>query len=50
MTIREYLIELEEELLVEKGFTKTSLGEDVLRTETVPLMIASIVKYLKECD
>ena len=40
----------EEELLVEKGFTKTSLGEDVLRTETVPLMIASIVKYLKECD
>lgn len=40
----------EEELLVEKGFIKTSLGKDVLRTETVPLMIASIVKYLKESD
>ena len=38
----------EENLLEEIGYTKTSLGEDVLRTETVPLMIASIVKYLKE--
>ena len=38
-----------EDILVEKGYTKTSLGTDVLRTETVPLMIASIVKYLKEC-
>ena len=40
----------EEDMLSEKGFIKTSLGEDVLRTETVPLMIASIVKYLKESD
>ena len=40
----------EEEMLVNKGFIKTSLGEDVLRTETVPLMVASIVKYLTESD
>ncbi len=40
----------EEEILVEKGFIKTSLGKDVLRTETVPLMIASILKYLRESD
>lgn len=39
----------EEKLIEEKGFVKTSLGEDVLRTETVPLMVASIIKYLKEC-
>ena len=38
----------EEELIESNGFIKTSLGDDVLRTETVPLMIASIVKYLKE--
>ena len=38
----------EEKMIEEKGFTKTSLGSDVLRTETVPLMVASIVKYLKE--
>ena len=43
------LSKIEEDILVEKGYTKTSLGTDVLRTETVPLMIASIVKYLKEC-
>ena len=43
------LSKIEEDILVEKGYTKTSLGKDVLRTETVPLMIASIVKYLKEC-
>ena len=40
----------EEKMLSEKGFIKTSLGEDVLRTETVPLMIASILKYLRESD
>ena len=40
----------EEEIISEKGFTKTTLGNDVLRTETVPLMIASIVKYLKESE
>lgn len=40
----------EEDLLCQKGFTKVSLGSDVLRTETVPLMIASIVKYLKESE
>jgi len=40
----------EEEMLVNKGFAKTSLGKDVLRTETVPLMVASILKYLRESD
>ena len=34
----------------DKGFTSTSLGKDVLRSETVPLMIASIVKYLRESE
>lgn len=38
----------EEKIIEEKGFIKTSLGEDVLRTETVPLMVSSIIKYLKE--
>lgn len=41
---------IEEQSLEEKGYIKTSLGNDVLRTETVPLMIASILKYLKESD
>lgn len=43
------LSKVEEDKLEEKGYVKTSLGNDVLRTETVPLMIASIRKYLKEC-
>ena len=40
----------EEDMLESKGFIKTSLGNDVLRTETVPLMIASVIKYLKESE
>ena len=40
----------EEELLSSIGFIKTSLGDDVLRTETVPLMVASIVKYLRDSE
>ncbi len=40
----------EEDLLEAKGFIKTSLGDTVLRTETVPLMIASILKYLKDSE
>ena len=41
----------EEEInLSNKGFIKTSLGKDVLRTETVPLMVASIIKYLRDSD
>ena len=40
----------EEDIISSKGFIKTSLGEDILRTETVPLMIASIVKYLRESE
>lgn len=44
------LSKVEEDSLVKKGFVKTSLGRDVLRTETVPLMIASILKYLRESE
>ena len=44
------LSKIEEDMLEEKGFIKTSLGSDVLRTETVPLAVASILKYLKEWD
>lgn len=40
----------EEKMLQEKGFIKTSLGDDVLRTETVPVMISSIVKYLRDSE
>lgn len=36
----------EESLLVEKGFTKTSLGKNVLRTETVIINVCSIINYL----
>lgn len=41
------LSNIEEDILVEKGYTKTTLGDDILRTETVPLMIASVKKYLE---
>ena len=37
----------EENFLVEKNFIKTSLGNTVLRTEIVPVMVSSIIKYLK---
>lgn len=40
----------EENMISSKGFIKTSLGSDVLRTQTVPLMISSILKYLRESD
>ena len=40
----------EEKILSDKGFIKTSLGNDVLRTETVPLMVSSIVKYLRDSE
>ena len=40
----------EENIISKKGFIKTSLGNDVLRTETVPLMVASIVKYLRDSE
>lgn len=40
----------EEDLLQSNGFLKTSLGDDVLRTETAPLMVASIVKYLRDSE
>ena len=37
----------EEKILVNKGFVKTSLGDNVLRSETVPLYIASVRLYVK---
>lgn len=42
------LSENDEEILVSKGFTKTSLGNNVLRSETVALFVPSIIKFLKE--
>ena len=44
------LSEKEEDILVSKGFKKVSLGNTVLRTETVPLFIASIRSYLNGCE
>lgn len=44
------LSEKEERILVNKGFIKTSLGERVLRTETVILFIASVRSYLNGSD
>ena len=38
----------EEDIIEKTGYIKTSLGDDVLRTETVALMVASIIKYLRE--
>lgn len=37
----------EEEKLVSLGFTKTTFGSRILRTETVPLYILSIVNFLE---
>ncbi len=37
----------EEDILVSKGFIKTSLCENVLRTETVIINVCSIINYLK---
>lgn len=37
----------EEDLLVSIGYTKTSLGSNVLRTETVLLTVCSIINYVK---
>lgn len=36
----------EEDLLVKKGFIKTSLGNNVLRTETVLIFLTSVIEYL----
>ena len=35
----------EEEEFVQNGFISTSLGNQILRVETVPLFILSIVRY-----
>ena len=37
---------LEEEYLVKIGFTKTTLGSRILRTETVPMVVLSIINYI----
>ena len=37
----------EESVLVNKGFIKTSLGSNVLRTETVVIAVCSIINYVK---
>lgn len=37
----------EQELLVSKGFIKTTLGERILRTETVIIFVTSIIEYLR---
>lgn len=39
------LSEKEEKYLVENGFNRISLGENILRVETVPLSILSIINY-----
>ena len=44
------LSEKEEQILVKKGFEKVSLGNNVLRTETVPLYIASVRSYMNGCE
>lgn len=38
----------EEKTLVKKGFTKTSLGSRILRTETVPMYVLSVINYVLE--
>ncbi len=38
----------EEEELVKKGFTKVTLGSRILRTETVPLYVLSIINNIVE--
>lgn len=35
----------EEELLEKKGFLKITLGSQIMRVETVPIFLASIIKY-----
>lgn len=35
----------EEELLVSKGFTKVTLGSQIMRVETVPIFLTSIIRY-----
>lgn len=35
----------EEELLIKLGFISTSLGENILRVETAPLYVLSVLKY-----
>lgn len=37
----------EEDVIYKNGFTKTSLGKNVLRTETVIIYVCSIINYLK---
>lgn len=36
----------EQDYLVNLGFTKTTLGNRILRTETVPIFVLSILNYI----
>ena len=40
----------EENIIEKNGYQKVSLGTNVLRTETVPLFVISIIKYLRGCE
>ncbi len=41
----------DEEMLIKKnGFQKVSLGKNILRSETVPLFVISVIKYLEGCE
>lgn len=44
------LSSVEENIIEKNGYQKVSLGTNVLRTETVPLFVISIIKYLKGCE
>jgi len=45
------LSEKEEEMLIKKGFIPTALGELILRVETVPMYILSIINYeMSDCN
>ena len=35
----------EEEILVSKGFTRVTLGSQIMRVETVPIFLTSIIRY-----
>lgn len=44
------LTETEENIIESNGYIKVSLGSSVLRTETVPVFLMSIIKYLRGCE
>ncbi len=44
------LTESEESIIESNGYIKVLLGSSVLRTETVPVFLMSIIKYLRGCE